>query len=43
MSPKYDIIGVDYANLRKPDPRIEFAIWEALGKAQSVLTVGAGS
>ena len=43
MSPKYDIIGVDYANLRKPDPRIEFAIWETLGKAQSVLNVGAGT
>lgn len=39
----YDKIGVGYANLRKPDPRIAKAIHDALGDAQSVLNVGAGA
>ncbi|MBO6731000.1 MAG: class I SAM-dependent methyltransferase [Maricaulis sp.] len=39
----YDTIGLDYAQLRKPDPRIEAAIHAALGEARTVLNVGAGA
>jgi SAM-dependent methyltransferase len=34
---------MDYSNLRKPDPRIAARIHAALGTAQTVLNVGAGS
>lgn len=40
---KYDSIGLDYANLRRPDPRIAEAISAALGDANTVLNVGAGA
>jgi ubiquinone/menaquinone biosynthesis C-methylase UbiE len=43
MSAKYDVIGINYAELRKPDRRIARAIESALGSAQSVLNVGAGT
>ena len=43
MSALYDTIGVDYANLRQPDPRIAAQIEAALGDARSVLNVGAGA
>lgn len=43
MSATYDIIGVDYANLRKADPRIAAHIHAALGDAKTVLNVGAGA
>ncbi|WP_421857096.1 class I SAM-dependent methyltransferase [Oricola sp.] len=39
----YDTIGVDYANLRKPDPRIGALIEGALDDARTVLNVGAGA
>ena len=39
----YDRIGVTYAQLRKPDPRIGAYIHAALGDARSVLNLGAGS
>ncbi len=39
----YDTIGVDYADLRKPDPRIAAQIHAALGDARTVLNVGAGT
>lgn len=39
----YDTIGVNYAQLRKPDPRIARAIEAALGDARTVLNVGAGA
>lgn len=39
----YDKIGIGYSNLRKPDARIAKAIHEALGNAQSILNVGAGT
>lgn len=42
-APLYDTIGVDYANLRRPDPRIAERIEAALGDARSVLNVGAGA
>jgi len=43
MASRYDRIGVDYAELRKPDPRIAAAINQALGSARTVLNVGAGA
>lgn len=43
MSAKYDSIGINYAELRKPDPRIAKVIESALGPAQTVLNVGAGT
>ncbi|MFN6934279.1 MAG: class I SAM-dependent methyltransferase [Tsuneonella sp.] len=39
----YDTIGLDYANLRKSDPRIAAKIEYALGDARTVLNVGAGA
>lgn len=43
MNDVYDTIGVDYAQLRRPDPRIGARILDALGEAESVLNVGAGA
>jgi len=42
-APAYDRMGIDYSEVRRPDPRIEAAIWAALGDAKSVLNVGAGA
>ncbi len=42
FSSKYDSIGINYAQLRKPDPRIAAAIHAALGEAATILNVGAG-
>ena len=39
----YDRIGTTYNTTRRPDPRIERAIWSALGDCRSVLNVGAGT
>ena len=41
MSRSYDVIGVNYAELRKPDPRIAAKIEDALGPARTILNVGA--
>jgi SAM-dependent methyltransferase len=43
LSANYDIIGVNYAELRKPDRRIARIIAGALGSARTVLNVGAGT
>jgi SAM-dependent methyltransferase len=43
MPAVYDTIGVDYANLRKADPRIAARVHAALGDARRVLNVGAGA
>ena len=43
MTTSYDTIGINYADLRKPDARIERVISEALGTARTVLNVGAGT
>lgn len=43
MDASYDLIGVNYSDLRKPDPRIERRIHAALGPARTVLNVGAGA
>lgn len=42
-APLYDTIGLDYANLRRPDQRIAAMIGSALGSARRVLNVGAGT
>jgi SAM-dependent methyltransferase len=39
----YETLGVGYAALRRPDPRLQRAIDEALGDARTVLNVGAGA
>lgn len=43
MSVLYDTIGVDYADLRRPDVRIAAQIHAALGDARTILNVGAGA
>jgi len=43
MGAKYDLIGRNYAELRKPDRRIVKIIESALGSAKTVLNVGAGA
>ncbi len=43
MDAKYDTIGINYAELRRPDRRIAAIIDTALGTAQTVLNVGAGT
>ncbi|WP_374407823.1 class I SAM-dependent methyltransferase [Pelagerythrobacter sp.] len=43
MAERYDTIGVNYAELRKPDDRIATAIEQALGPARTILNVGAGT
>jgi SAM-dependent methyltransferase len=39
----YDKIGPGYRNYRRPEPRLAAAIWRALGRADSVVNVGAGA
>ncbi len=39
----YDQIGIGYASLRRPDPRIAARIFQALGDAETVVNVGAGA
>jgi SAM-dependent methyltransferase len=43
MSALYDSIGVNYAELRRPDPRVAKTIEGALGAAKVILNVGAGT
>ncbi|MDH7943713.1 class I SAM-dependent methyltransferase [Pseudohongiella sp. SYSU M77423] len=43
MDAKYDTIGINYTELRKPDRRIGRLISDALGSAQNILNVGAGT
>ncbi|BBB13986.1 class I SAM-dependent methyltransferase [Sphingopyxis sp. FD7] len=43
MTALYDSIGLNYADLRKPDPRIASAIMGALCDCRSVVNVGAGT
>jgi SAM-dependent methyltransferase len=40
---RYDAIGRSYSRTRRPDPRIEARIWAALGRARSVVNIGAGA
>ncbi|MDX6716446.1 MAG: hypothetical protein QOH30_3004 [Baekduia sp.] len=41
--PLYDAIGTTYATSRRADPRIAQALHDALGDAETVLNVGAGT
>jgi SAM-dependent methyltransferase len=43
MASRYDRIGLDYSELRKPDPRIAAPIQAALADSRTVLNVGAGT
>ena len=43
MGQLYDRIGKTYADYRRPDPRIAAAIRRALGSAQSIVNIGAGT
>jgi SAM-dependent methyltransferase len=43
MSQLYDEVGIDYANYRRPDPRLATSILRALGEADTVVNVGAGT
>lgn len=43
MTARYDTIGINYDQLRMPDPRIAKQINHALGTASTVLNVGAGT
>lgn len=43
MAALYDTIGINYADLRHPDPSIEGSILAGLGDAANVLNVGAGT
>jgi len=42
-SQRYDTIGVGYTTFRHPDPRIEAQIWAAVGDAERIVNVGAGT
>ena len=42
-APAYDRMGVSYSDIRRADPRLEATIWRALGDAQCVLNIGAGT
>jgi SAM-dependent methyltransferase len=39
----YDVIGQTYSGRRRTDPKIAARIWDALGDAETVLNVGAGT
>lgn len=43
MAEVYDAIGIGYRDYRRPDPRIQAQVSQALEGANSVLNVGAGS
>jgi ubiquinone/menaquinone biosynthesis C-methylase UbiE len=43
VSADYDHIGVGYDNVRRPDPRLEALIAEALDDVHTVVNVGAGA
>ena len=42
-APLYDTIGATYSVTRRTEPRIAAQVWAALGDAQTVLNVGAGT
>lgn len=41
--PLYETIGIDYAHVRRADPRIEREVHRHLGRARRILNVGAGA
>ncbi len=42
-NPTYDTIGIRYAEMRRPDPRIAQMVRDALGTARTVVNIGAGT
>jgi SAM-dependent methyltransferase len=40
---RYDTIGHGYAAFRRPDPRIAAQIWAAIGDANRIVNIGAGT
>lgn len=42
-NPTYHSIGIRYAEMRRPDPRIARIIRDALGKIRTVVNIGAGT
>jgi hypothetical protein len=42
-APLYDTVGATYTVTRRTEPRIAAQVWAALGDAQTVLNVGAGT
>jgi SAM-dependent methyltransferase len=42
-APAYDRMGLRYGEVRRADPRLQTAIWRALGDANNVLNLGAGT
>jgi SAM-dependent methyltransferase len=40
---RYDTIGHGYAAFRQPDPRIAAQIWSAIGDAERIVNIGAGT
>jgi SAM-dependent methyltransferase len=40
---RYDTIGRGYTTFRRPDPRIATQIWAAVGEADRIVNVGAGT
>ena len=43
LEPTYDRIGVGYADIRRPDPRLAAIIDECLGNAETVVNLGVGA
>lgn len=43
MKPKYDQIGINYAQKRRSDPRIAAQILDRLHGAQRIVNIGAGT
>jgi SAM-dependent methyltransferase len=43
MSTLYDDIGKNYADYRRPDPRVAAALMSALGNARKIVNIGAGT
>lgn len=43
MTAAYDRIGIGYADLRLPDARIAAHLHAALGRARTVVNIGAGT
>ncbi len=43
MPERYDTIGTNYSQYRRPDPRIAAALMDAVGAPESIVNVGAGT
>src|SRR4051812_29810821 len=43
MGARYDTIGTTYTATRRPDPRVQSQLWDALHPARRVINIGAGT